>query len=318
MTTNDTRTRKLIEISYMYYIDGMSQNQIAKEYSISRSMVSMMLNEARAKGIVKIEIKDSGDLYCFDLQRKLERIFGIKKAIVIPMLSKDIKNNITQLADAAVNYLTQIIDNNMIIAVSWGRTVYEIANRMKPNGKTNLTISPLVGGIGNEMNIYHANVISDTMSKRLGAVSLGLYAPVFVSTKEVRDIIFKDKSIKKVLETSQNADIAIVGIGSIVSSTMEDIGVLEKEDICDLKDNGIIGDISTCFFDKNGQSVENNMFSDRTVALSIEELEKIPNIIAVAGGKKKVEAIHGALKGKLMDVLVTDEEVAKEILKKYE
>ena len=299
-----TKERKLAEIAYMYYIDEMSQNQIAKEYGISRSMVSMMLNEARTKGIVRIEIKDS-ELYCFDLQRKMEKIFGLKKAIIVPRLSKNEDGLITQLADGATEYLGQIIDHNMTIAVSWGRTVYEVASRIRSNGKTNIVISPLVGGIGNEMNIYHSNVIADTMSKNLGASSLGLYSPVFVATKEVRNLIFNDKSIKKVIETSERADIAIVGIGSIAASTMADIGLLEEDDI------------STCFFDKNGQYTE-NIFSDRTVALSLEQLRKIPTIVAVAGGDKKIKAIHGALKGGLMDVLVTDEVVARSILKEYE
>ncbi|WP_416197294.1 MAG: DNA-binding transcriptional regulator LsrR, DeoR family [Sporanaerobacter sp.] len=311
-----TKERKLAEIAYMYYIDEMSQNQIAKEYGISRSMVSMMLNEARAKGIVRIEIKDS-ELYCFDLQRKIEKIFGLKKAIIIPRLSKNEDGLITQLADGAIEYLGQIIDHNMTIAVSWGRTLYEIASRIRSNGKTNIVISPLVGGIGNEMNIYHSNVIADTMARNLGASSLGLYAPVFVATEEVRNLIFNDKSIKKVIETSERADIAIVGIGSIASSTMADIGLLEEDDIKQLLDAGVIGDISTCFFDKNGQDIK-NIFSDRTVALNLEQLRKIPTIVAVAGGDKKIKAIHGALKGRLMDVLVTDEVVARSILKEYE
>lgn len=311
-----TKERKLAEIAYMYYIDEMSQNQIAKEYGISRSMVSMMLNEARTKGIVRIEIKDS-ELYCFDLQRKMEKIFGLKKAIIVPRLSKNEDGLITQLADGATEYLGQIIDHNMTIAVSWGRTVYEVASRIRSNGKTNIVISPLVGGIGNEMNIYHSNVIADTMSKNLGASSLGLYSPVFVATKEVRNLIFNDKSIKKVIETSERADIAIVGIGSIAASTMADIGLLEEDDIKQLLDAGVIGDISTCFFDKNGQYTE-NIFLDRTVALSLEQLRKIPTIVAVAGGDKKIKAIHGALKGGLMDVLVTDEVVARSILKEYE
>lgn len=312
---NNSRKRKLAEIAYMYYIDGMSQNQIAKEYSISRSKVSMLLNEARDKGIVKIEIQDS-DLYCFDLQRQLETIFGLKKAIVVPKLSKDENGLITQLADGAVDYLSQIIEHNMTIAVSWGRTLYGVASRIRSSGKTNIVISPLVGGIGNEMNIYHSNVIADTMAKNLGGSSLGLYSPVFVATREVRDLIFADKSIKKVLESSANADIAVVGIGGILSSTMTDIELLQKEDIDKLLDCGVVGDIGTCFFDKNGQEVE-SIFTEKTVALSLDKLEKIPTIVAVAGGEKKIEAIHGALRGKLMDVLVTDESVAKSILKDY-
>lgn len=312
----DNKKRRLAEIAYMYYIDGMSQNEIAREYSISRSMVSTMLSEARAKGIVKIQIEDA-DLYCFDLQKKMEKIFGIKKVIIVPRLSKQESNLLYQLADGCIDYLNQVIEDNMTIAVSWGRTLYQIANRIRSKGKSNLTISPLVGGIGNEMNMYHSNVICDIMANNLGGNSLGLYAPVFVSNKEVKDVIFKDKSINKVIETSRNADIAIVSIGNILSSVMREIGTLSEEDVSKLLELGAIGDVNTFFIDRDGRVVESHL-SERTIALTIDELKKIPKIIAVAGGLEKTEAIHAALKGKLMDVLITDEEVAKGILKNYE
>ncbi|NLW40671.1 MAG: sugar-binding transcriptional regulator [Tissierellia bacterium] len=312
----DNKKRRLAEIAYMYYIDGMSQNEIAREYSISRSMVSTMLSEARAKGIVKIQIEDA-DLYCFDLQKKMEKIFGIKKVIIVPRLSKQESNLLYQLADGCIDYLNQVIEDNMTIAVSWGRTLYQIANRIRSKGKSNLTISPLVGGIGNEMNMYHSNVICDIMANNLGGNSLGLYAPVFVSNKEVKDVIFKDKSINKVIETSRNSDIAIVSIGNILSSVMREIGTLSEEDVSKLLELGAIGDVNTFFIDRDGRVVESHL-SERTIALTIDELKKIPKIIAVAGGLEKTEAIHAALKGKLMDVLITDEEVAKGILKNYE
>ena len=312
----DNKKRRLAEIAYMYYIDGMSQNEIAREYSISRSMVSTMLSEARAKGIVKIQIEDA-DLYCFDLQKKMEKIFGIKKVIIVPRLSKQESNLLYQLADGCIDYLNQVIEDNMTIAVSWGRTLYQIANRIRSKGKSNLTISPLVGGIGNEMNMYHSNVICDIMANNLGGNSLGLYAPVFVSNKEVKEVIFKDKSINKVIETSRNADIAIVSIGNILSSVMREIGTLSEEDVSKLLELGAIGDVNTFFIDRDGRVVESHL-SERTIALTIDELKKIPKIIAVAGGLEKTEAIHAALKGKLMDVLITDEEVAKGILKNYE
>ena len=171
----DNKNRRLAEIAYMYYIDGLSQNQIAKKIGISRSMVSTLLSEARDSGIVRIEVRDA-DLYCFDIQRELENIFNVERIMVIPNLSSKEDNIYGQLADVCVDYLKQIMEDNMIIGVSWGRTVYGVANRIRSDGKTNITISPLVGGVGSEINSYHSNVISELMANNLGANSLGLYA----------------------------------------------------------------------------------------------------------------------------------------------
>ena len=314
--SQDDQIRKLTEIAYMYYIDGMSQNDIAKEFSISRSMVSLMLSEAKAKEIVKIEIKDAG-LYCFDLQRKLERIFKLKKAIVVPEFTKTIESKVRLLGDATARYLSQILEDNMTIGVSWGITINEVANRVKNTNKSNLTVTPLIGGIANEMSHLHSNVIANTMAKRLGGKSLGLYAPVFVSIKEVKDVIFKDISIKNVFEKGESADIAIVGIGSIQNSTMYSIGCLNNKDYEDLQKCGAVGDFSNWFFDKDGQYIDAEI-TERTIAVARDKIAKIPLKIAVAGGVNKKEAIHAALKGKLMDVLITDEGVARDIISEYE
>lgn len=311
----DTRKRRLAEISYKYYIDNMSQNEIAKEYSISRSMVSTLLTEARESGIIKFIIEDA-DLYCFDLQKKLEDIFGIRKAIIIPKLSNSENNLIYQLADGCIDYLNQTIKDNMTIAISWGRTVHAIANRIRDIGKSNLLITPLVGGIGNETTEYHSNIVCDLMAKNLGGNSYGLYAPVFVSTKGVKDNIFHDKGINKVIETSKNADIAIMSIGNILSSVMRQIDILEEKEVNELLSKGAIGDMNTSFFDKYGHIVQTKLY-ERTISLTMDELSKVPTVIAVAGGEDKIEAIHGALKGNLMDVIVLDEGVAREILGKY-
>lgn len=312
---NDNHIKKLTEIAYLYYIDGMSQSQIAKEFSISRSMISVMLTEAKAKGIVKIEIKDH-DLYCFDLQRDLERIFQLKKAIVVPTLSKSEESELRQLSTAAANFLNQILDNDMTIGVSWGKTMHAVAKRIQSTNKKKLLITPLVGGSGNEMNHLHSNVIAELIAKKLNGISLCLYAPVFVSSREVRDALFDDMIIKGVIDKGENADIALVGIGTLKNSTMIDEGSLNIEDKEELLVNGAAGDIGSWFFDKNGQYID-ALITEKTIAIDRKKLSKIPYIIAVAGGMKKIEAIHAALKGRLMNVLVTDERVAMAIIKEY-
>lgn len=310
-----TKKRRLAEIAYMYYIDGLNQSEIAREYSISRSMVSTMLTEAKASGIVKIRIGDS-ELYCFDLQREMEAIFGIDKVVITPKLSNSEENLRLRLADGCIDYLNQIVEDDTVIALSWGRTVHAIAARIRSMGKTGLVVTPLVGGIGNEITVYHSNLICDLMAKNLGGVSYGLYAPVFVSSKEIKEVVFHDKNISKVLELSKKSDIALMSIGNITSSAMREMEALGKDDMEALMARGAIGDINTSFFDEKGNIVETELV-ERTISVTMEELRKIPKIIVVAGGKEKTQAIHAALKNKLMDVLVTDEDTANRILKEY-
>lgn len=313
----DNRLKRLIEVAYMYYIDGLSQNAIAKKMSISRSMVSLLLSEARLKEIVQIQIKNS-ELYCFDLERKLEKIFGLKRAIVIPSQSEDIKNQsvVVQLADATGEYLNQILEDNMTIALSWGEILYEMAKRFNYASKKNILVTPFIGGISTEINEFHAGLIGRLLAKRLEGKALNIYAPLFVSSKLIKDTLLKDKSISSVIKKAEQADIAILSMGSINNSVMKDINIFDENTYEQLIGNDAIGNISTWFFNKEGHFVDSEI-SDRTIAIEKEKLRQVPYCIAVGGGKENLEAIHSALKSQLMNIIITEESVAIDIINHY-
>jgi len=50
------------------------------------------------------------------------------------------------------------------------------------------------------------------------------------------------------------------------------------------------------------------------IAYPIDNLKNIPNVIAVAGGEHKVKAIHSALLGRYLKILITDEKTANMVL----
>lgn len=313
----NSRRRKLIEIAYMYYIDGLSQSQIAEKISLSRSMVSIMLNEAKLKGIVQIRIKNS-DLYCFDLERKLEKSFRLKRAIVIPELSKDILHQKieVQLADAVLNYLNQIVKDNMTIGFSWGPINYQIAKRSTQIINKTLLIIPLAGGISWNTSDYHPNIICKILGDKCESNSLSLYVPNFLQSKKVRDEFYNIKAINEVIKKGENTDIAIVGIHNIKSNIFSKFQLLNREVINNLKNKGAIGEINTRFYDKDGYFVDKNL-AERSIAVDKKYLRKTSYSIGVGGGINNSQAIHGALKSRIFNVIVTDEGCAREILALY-
>jgi len=56
--------------------------------------------------------------------------------------------------------------------------------------------------------------------------------------------------------------------------------------------------------------------SNRRIGLSLDQLRGMPNVVAVAGGREKAEAVLGAIRGGYLKVLVTDETTAEELLAK--
>ncbi|WP_311315542.1 sugar-binding domain-containing protein [Metabacillus litoralis] len=50
------------------------------------------------------------------------------------------------------------------------------------------------------------------------------------------------------------------------------------------------------------------------ISLELEKLREIPLVVGVACGLEKVKSIRAALEGKLVHVLITDEQTAKALL----
>ena len=82
----------------------------------------------------------------------------------------------------------------------------------------------------------------------------------------------------------------------------------------ELKPNSpAIGDIAMNPIREDG-SWDNCPLSDRLLSANVECLKGIPNVILVACGAKKVQAIKAALRTNCIDTLITDETTAREIL----
>ena len=112
----------------------------------------------------------------------------------------------------------------------------------------------------------------------------------------------------------EQADVALLGIGiPLHGSVVAQSDILSKEEIIQFMDDGAVGDIALRFFDRNGRPMEHEV-NDRTIGLSLQQLKKIPRRIGVAGGEGKVDVIRGALLGKQINVLVTDDRTATQLL----
>jgi len=124
-----------------------------------------------------------------------------------------------------------------------------------------------------------------------------------MKTNKVQDMLRLWKKINK----------AIVGIGETPSSSE----VLFSEDVVDIEKDalvrsGAVGDICMRFFNEDGTPV--NYLVHEIMSIEFEDLVKIPDVIAVAGGLAKVNAIIGASRARFINTLITDELTAVRIL----
>jgi len=153
------------------------------------------------------------------------------------------------------------------------------------------------------------------MAQAFNATPRILHTPGIVKSNLVREALLEDSEIAKTIDMGKKADIALVGIGVLSSTSITGRPgiILNEKDIRCLEERGAIGDIALQFFDKNGDKVKTDL-DKRIVGLSLQEMKKIKRVIAVAGGKEKLHVVHAVLKGKLVNVIITDDYIAKNLI----
>lgn len=303
--------RLLIKCCKMYYIECLTQSEIASQLGISRTKVSRLLKEAREKEIVKIEIKRSEHEDYDYLEECIERKYNLKEVIIVNDCDNELIN--LELANAAAKYLERIVKKDDIVGVSMGTTIKEIASFVNSNNSIDTMFVPLIGGVGQTGNEIHPNQIVMELSRVFKGKFKLLHAPAIISNLELKKNLMEEKSISDVLEYINKVNIAIVGIGAPTEkSTMMSTGYFDNKQLVEMKKNKVVGDICLQFYDTNGnheQYTQNSM----VFGMNLENLRKIDRVIGVAEGDEKVEAIVGAINGKYIDVLITNYSCAKKI-----
>jgi len=305
--------RDILKICYLYYQEEKTQEEISRLFGVSRFKISRTLNEAKRKGYVTITINDpEGDFA--ETEIRLANKFGLQQAIVAKINEFSEKSAMDQVAGAGAHYLRQIVSNYHIFGVTWGRTVSHVVTTLKPIDVKNLTLVQIGGGLGTIEGTDN-NMLTMMLGQKLGANAHVIPAPVIVRNRSIRDTLFEERKIQQTLEIAKKADLVLFGIGLIgKQGLLWHSGFLNEDDTVKLRKAGAVGLICGRSFNAQGQKCLDEL-DDRTIGLNLDQIRKIKHKICVATGQEKVAAILGALKGKLVNALVTDENTATILLK---
>ncbi|NPV53520.1 MAG: sugar-binding transcriptional regulator [Firmicutes bacterium] len=312
----------IVEIARLYYEEGKTQEDIAREMGVSRSTVSRSLKKAREIGAVQIRVVDPC-FECTSVARELEARYGLRRAIVVP--AADVVSGVSSAGEAeglirrdigraTAEYLSRVVRDGDILSTAWGSTLYEVAKALTPTKPVKARIVQLAGFVGNVAAHEQAGDLTRRIASAFGGEWYLLPAPLVVESKTTRDAILQEPAIGRVLGMARQASIALVGIGACdASSLMVRAGYLKEEDLEVLKAMGAVGDVCYRYYDGDGNPCRSE-WDDRVIAITIHELRNIPLRVGAAGGERKVKAIRSALKGGYINVLITDETAARGLL----
>ena len=295
----------LTKVAWYYYIEGYTQQEIGEYLSIPRLRVNRLLDKARKAGIIQFSVRE-GDSKRMIVERELITQFGLKDAFVVPspLNEQDINESVAQ---AAAMYIHERLEKTGYINMGYGDTSSRILNHLANICEFPVNVVSLTGGV----NYYLPNTSSSIFNAKLYLTP----APLLMASEDIVKAMEQEPSVKQIRHMATLAQMSIVGIGGVDSNaTLLTNGTLNHSDVLLLSMQGAVGDMLCHFIDKDGNVIQSSL-ERRLMSTPLEQLKEMSNSIGVAGGSTKSEAILAALKGNYLDVLITDEATATNVLR---
>lgn len=319
--------RFIIKVVEMHYKQGMSQQEIGKKLNVSRTTISRVLAQAKREGYVQIKI-NYPENSAINLEGALEQKFGLKEAVIASAQKEaELKD---EIAFYASDYLLRTLKNHMTVALTRGVTLQNMVEylsrdvRLKFLKTDDVNVVPLMAATNISVSapksyrMAYSNYLIEEVARIINGNSYQMLAPQYVTSPEAKDVFMKEESIREVFDLAKLADIAVVGIGTLdQNSALINAELIPLEEFQRLQSMGGIGEILSHVVDKDGNLMK-DQFEQHLISLDLEDFKKIPIRVGVAYGIEKKEAILGILRGGYINVLITDEKVAKYLTEEIE
>ena len=311
--------RLFVKIARLYYEQNLTQSEIGERLRLSRQKGQRLLQQAKEQGIVQINIRPVMGVFS-DLEATLEQRYNLREAVVVETTDFEDQHVVAREVGAgAAEYLMRIVHPQDSIVISWGGSLLGLVNTLHAGPQRidlqGVKVIQGLGGLGNPNKEVHAADLTRRLAQVLGGEAVLLPTPAVAGTREARDAFFDDPFVCNVLEQARTAKLAVMGIGAprLDSILMREGKIVSWEELEALEKLGAVGDINLRFFNNYGRTIASSL-DERVIGLTLDEIRQIAQVVGVAGGAAKVHAIHGALAGKVVDVLVTDHVTARQLL----
>ncbi|MDR0402191.1 MAG: sugar-binding transcriptional regulator [Treponema sp.] len=303
----------LVEVARHYYIDSMSQSEIAGLYRISRPTVANILKECREKGIVEIRINDSSP-FSSEPGKKLSERFNLVTVCVVPD-EVDYPLTLYKTCQEAAGFIASLLADGIKIGISWGMALYHTIRQMPKKGLVDCEVVQLMGGLGASALFYDGSELARILAEKLNGRSYPFLSPLVVKTPELRQALLSEPGISKTVAKARLLDLALVGLSSDqpADSAVVRAGFLSEEEAQDIYKKGSCGHLCGYHYDSDGRFMDIPA-NKRVVGIDIDSFRNIKRRIGIACGRQKSRAIYAALKGNLITDLFTDELTALQII----
>ncbi len=289
MERTDKKQQRLAYVARRYYLDNQKQSDIAKEMGISRPMVSRMLSEARALGVVEITVHEP-DSQADGLFRRVCRLHSLKGGRVIEDAGDDRLTN-RRLSQGAAELLQDL--KTCRLGVGWGYFVGQLVTWLEENPRPESSVQeicPLVGNAGFPIRNYHSNENVRLLAQYLDAGPHFLYLPALPESLDEKQVLCSTELYHQICRVWEQMDTALVNISNY-PSTPDFASVARYGNR--LQEQHACGRLLAYYYNEKG----NIICSEQDFAIQIprELLKRCTNVVGVCSANTSVRALRGAL-----------------------
>ncbi|MBA3261004.1 MAG: sugar-binding transcriptional regulator [Thermoleophilaceae bacterium] len=308
-----------LKACYQHYRRGLSQTEIAANLRLSRFQVARLLRAGLEEGYVTVKILEPARWHP-ELERAIEERFGLKAVIVVDNDGLEEEEVKLRVADAAGRYLIDLLEDGDVLGISLGSTVQALIDQLPDRIRKEVEVVQLIGGSSRMESELNSMILAAQLARRFGSRSHLLFAPALVSRGDLRESLLADGTIEATFAMFSRLTVAVLGVGAfaqggtsrLVYGEIVDDALFPK-----LLARGAVGDVLSYVYRDDGTVLAGGV-EDRLIAISLDDVLRVPHRIAVAAGRAKARAIAGALRGGFVNVLVTDSAAAAAICEQTE
>lgn len=298
-------------VARRHYLDGATKSEIASELGLSRFKVARLLEQARATGVVRIEILSPGQID-LDLSVRLSGAYGLRHCVVMDGPEDDDQLLRASLGRAAAELLTEIVEPGDVLGLAWARSL--MAMRTSLTRLARCDVVQLTGALALPKDESPIELVRDVARWSAGQAYV-YYAPMIVPDAATARALRTQPEVARAVDKFCELTKAVVGVGAWRAGLSTVADAFDEQERTAVYELGVRGELSGILLDAEGNPVTTAL-SERLIAIGAEQLRAVPEVIGIVYGAAKADAVHAALRGGFLTSVVTHPAMARQLLQR--
>ena len=308
---------ELYRVAELYYVQGATMEAVADRFGVSRSTVSRMLQAARERGIVRINLSPPLDSRS-ELSRTLHDAFGVTVHVAGTSPSASNAKRLEAAARSAAVLIGDWFGDEMTLGVAWGTTTWAVAAHLQSKRTRDTMVVQMNGAVSAHLpQMGQSPGLFSQMATAFEASLMPFPAPAFFDNEETRTLMWQESSVRRVLAVRDTADLAVFSVGAFRGPALSEVysgGYLTKDAFREFATHRVVGDVCTVFLREDGTYADLDL-NRRASGPAPHELRRIPRRLCVVAGDHKVPGLVGALRAGVVTDLVIDDRTARTLVR---